>query len=171
MPSFLAPELQDYRPGAAPLPPSSAAKADSWSLGVLLFFLLSGELPFTLCTELKGKHLSRVKSRVCSATLVEPAAKALERMPAGVKHLLQNLLAIDPAKRLDTWQVRNVLFRNILQNLLAIDPAKRLDTWQVRNVLLWNILFVAASSRGGCGIYSYPAGRLCSGGSAERPST
>lgn len=62
--SFLAPEHD-----MANAPPAVGEKADSWALGVLLFTLLTGELPFTLSTEVKAKHVERIRARACQVRL------------------------------------------------------------------------------------------------------
>jgi serine/threonine protein kinase len=105
VPSFMPPEQQVSRVSAI----VSTPEADSWAIGFLLFLLLTGELPFTLSTELKAKHVSRISARIRDGTFVEPAVKAMDRMPAGARNLLESLLSLHPAKRLDPWQVRHRL--------------------------------------------------------------
>lgn len=66
-PSFVAPERQ--RAGDAPETLQASEATDCWNLGVLLFLLLTGEMPFTLATERKQKHLPRIRMRVCQVRL------------------------------------------------------------------------------------------------------
>jgi hypothetical protein len=44
------------------------------------------------------------------AVFVEPATKAVERLPADVRHLLDSLLAPNPGNRLDSIEVRHSAF-------------------------------------------------------------
>lgn len=44
--------------------------------------------------------------RAVQLAFVEPASKALDRMPASQRHLVHHLLAPDPHKRLTTLQAR-----------------------------------------------------------------
>lgn len=84
-PSFMSPEQ-------VRAPTSVDQRSDIWSLGVSLFQMLSGELPFT------GDNLGVVAMRVCDAAA--PSLASLNvTVPAPVEACIQRCLRKSPANR------------------------------------------------------------------------
>lgn len=87
-PGYIAPEVLTYR--------SYSTKVDMWSLGIVLYVLLSGYMPFP--TDENGEeHVKRGR-------IVFPPAR-FARVSHGAKDLIQRLLMVDPEQRLSATQV------------------------------------------------------------------
>lgn len=86
-PPYAAPELFEGKQYVGP-------KADIWSLGVVLYTLVCGTLPFD------GATLQELRSRVVACQYRIPFFLSKE-----CEHLLQGLLALDPEKRLSMEQI------------------------------------------------------------------
>jgi serine/threonine protein kinase len=88
-PNYVAPEVlssQQY----------DGRKADVWSLGVILFVLLAGFLPFEESTK------SALFRKICTADFQYPAW-----FGSDVKELLNLILVVDPSKRISLEQFKN----------------------------------------------------------------
>lgn len=92
-PGYMAPELY-AREGYG------GFQSDVWSLGVLCYFCLFGDLPF------KGEHIEEIKARVTAQPLVLPARPSLS---ASLRELLTGMLQKDPDRRFSLAQVREAL--------------------------------------------------------------
>ena len=87
-PPYAAPELFEGRHYSGP-------KADIWSLGVVLYVLVCGALPFD------GHTLQALKSRVLAGKFRIPFF-----MSQDCEHLIRHMLIVDPDKRLALPQVQ-----------------------------------------------------------------
>jgi Tfp pilus assembly protein PilF len=67
------------------------ARSDLWAVGVLLFEVLSGRLPF------RGRSASAILAEILDPSPLAPEFPA--GLPAGLVHIVQKLLAKDPAER------------------------------------------------------------------------
>jgi serine/threonine protein kinase len=83
-PSYMAPEQAAGRP--------LDARCDLFSLGAVLYHMLTGQQPFP------GDDVLAVLSSLANVT-PPPAASLVPGLPAGVAHLLDRLLAKEPAGR------------------------------------------------------------------------
>ncbi|KAG8195836.1 hypothetical protein JTE90_008531 [Oedothorax gibbosus] len=86
-PPYAAPELFEGRQYSGP-------KADVWSLGVVLYVLVCGALPFD------GSTLHSLRSRVLAGKFRIPYFMSSE-----CEHLIRHMLIVDPAKRLSIDQI------------------------------------------------------------------
>lgn len=59
--SFRPPELPNLLDALKP--EAATEKCASWNLGALLLLLLTGEVPFSLSSEVQFKHLARAQGR------------------------------------------------------------------------------------------------------------
>lgn len=87
-PPYAAPELFEGKQYNGP-------KADIWSLGVVLYVLVCGALPFD------GNTLQSLKSRVLSGKFRIPYF-----MSCDCEHLIRHMLITDPEKRFTLQQIR-----------------------------------------------------------------
>jgi serine/threonine-protein kinase SIK3 len=87
-PPYAAPELFEGRHYCGP-------KADVWSLGVVLYVLVCGALPFD------GHTLQSLKSRVLSGKFRIPYF-----MSCDCEHLIRHMLITDPDKRFSLQQIK-----------------------------------------------------------------
>lgn len=86
-PPYAAPELFEGRQYNGP-------KADIWSLGVVLYVLVCGALPFD------GSTLHSLRTRVLAGKFRIPYFMSSE-----CEHLIRHMLVVDPAKRLSVDQI------------------------------------------------------------------
>lgn len=76
----------------------SLGAMDNWSLGVLVFMLVSSQIPFY------AKRSKNMASKIIKAKY-EMDGPVWESISNGAKHLIQHLLVADPFKRYDSQQV------------------------------------------------------------------
>ena len=91
---FAAPEV--HRADAGEVAPYSAAAADVWSAGVVLFSMLATQLPFGGEEESEEEQRA-LRDKVCAAKLDLPLVQLRRGAPA--KELVRKMLVADPAKR------------------------------------------------------------------------
>ncbi|MCY1074703.1 protein kinase domain-containing protein [Archangium lansingense] len=87
-PGYMAPE--QWRAGL------QDARTDVWAAGVVLYEMLTGELPFPLAT------LLELRERVTSEEAMPPVRARNPEVPSEVESLLATALAKDPARRFPT---------------------------------------------------------------------
>jgi serine/threonine protein kinase len=88
-PSYAAPEL--FNPDSYAGPP-----ADIWSMGVVLFAMLTGRLPF------EGRTVDQLAEAIKRGNVKYPT-----NMPSDAVDLLRNIFVVDPAKRYRMSQIRD----------------------------------------------------------------
>lgn len=86
---YMSPEMMQRKP-------FDGVKSDVWSLGVLLYTLLKGELPFDSTQE---EYVEQLKDLDHSTLLDDPA------IDPDARDLLHNMLALDPESRYTSEQV------------------------------------------------------------------
>ena len=98
-PQYIAPEVLPCGTGTST---SYSLKADTWSLGVILFILLSGSPPFSEeRQETCGKSL---RDQILSADFVF-YNKLFDQISAEAKDLIRKLLTQHPDKRLSASEI------------------------------------------------------------------
>lgn len=95
-PSYMAPEQLQGEPGEA---------ADQWALGVVIYELLSGRLPFG------GKELFEVVTAICT----QPAPALPPDVPPALRAVVERMLQKEPSER----------FSSVREALLAWQAATR----------------------------------------------
>lgn len=100
-PHYCAPELLCEEPYCG-------SKADVWSLGVMLYAMLCGGLPFD------DDNLLRLKRKVCSGLLYIPP-----EIPVEIAKLLRGMLTVNPD---DRYSLQDVLQSEWLSQPLPADP-------------------------------------------------
>lgn len=88
-PYYMAPEMINGNYGP---------QCDVWSIGVLMYFLLSGRLPFKADT--RAAVFNLVKSGVFSFNFRE-----FDKVSQEAKSLIRKILVVDPSKRLTPEQI------------------------------------------------------------------
>lgn len=100
-PAYIAPEIitgDGY----------SGLKADVWSMGIMLFAMLIGKMPF------KGSTISDLHLSITTAAFKIPEQP---KISAEAKDLIHKMLTVDPDKRLSSFEV-------LKHSWLKLDPAK-----------------------------------------------
>lgn len=89
---YIAPEMRRHRQYSMPV--------DIWSCGILLYYMLSGQLPFTTSTENLPNDLS-----TCEKTfLIKYPVQKWSSISQGCKNFLQSLLDVNPIRRISALQ-------------------------------------------------------------------
>lgn len=126
--SYTAPEVYERRGGRK--------EADSWSLGVVLYMLLTGLNPFRL----SGESKEETEARICRGELEQTRAPWLAISEEG-KDLVRNLLVVDESLRLRAaealrhpWMQSDPQVQTyqgpVLQLLPLLDRFQRFDSLQ-----------------------------------------
>ncbi|RHY51111.1 hypothetical protein DYB26_005333 [Aphanomyces astaci] len=119
-PFYMAPEI--HRSGAF-----DPSKADVWSVGVMLFMLVTGNPPFE-SSHASDPSMQFVATNGCRALCA--AWHVDDVIPADAMDLLENLLVIDPAER---WSMAQVMSHAYIRHshdhdLMALHPEMQLLT-------------------------------------------
>ncbi|KAI6241300.1 Ribosomal protein S6 kinase [Aphelenchoides fujianensis] len=119
--SFAAPELLEMDDEL----PSYNQQCDLWSIGVILFTMLSGNVPF----HFKNKHESAtdIIGRIRTADF-EMTDSVWDCVSNTAKHLITGLLTVDPKKRLKMSQLVNHPWLKQAENGEAPNQARELKT-------------------------------------------
>jgi serine/threonine protein kinase len=127
---YMAPEILQRRPGSGSL--SYGKPVDLWSLGVMLFVLLTGEHPFngsssgSLSPKDGGKDT--LVASICRGeygdvrTMGAAAAERWEAVSVHGKSLLRNLLCVDPDRR---WTAKEALGHPWVRGALELSEEDR----------------------------------------------
>jgi len=111
-PYYMAPEVLDGR---------YDYKCDIWSLGVLLYILVSGYLPF------QGETRNEVFRKICNADY-HFNHKEFKKVSDECKDLISHLLLVDPKARYDgTQSLHHKWFKKFLQDVRFGSEEDKLD--------------------------------------------
>ena len=120
-PQYIAPEILE---GAGKLDSSYTMKVDVWSLGVILYILVSGTPPFS---EDRNTPL-KLRDQILSANYVfYPSLFA--KLSDNVKDLITKCLKLDPEDRISA---KGILEHPWLQDEVVINKAKKIMSSQTR---------------------------------------
>ena len=111
-PHYLAPEILQGRP--------ADERSDLWALGVVLYEMACGEMPFRGATQVE----------VLAAILAKPPAPLPSLVPAGLRAIVERCLMKEPAQRYQ--QARKV--QADLEALAVARPRSRAAPWRATRI-------------------------------------
>lgn len=109
-PCYAAPEMISGKP-------YNGTKVDIWSLGVVLFALLSGFLPF------EDPDTGELYKKILSADYCLP-----EYVSADASDLIAKILTTDPDKRISISEIREHPWFNLVPDSLSAKPGTMVGT-------------------------------------------
>jgi serine/threonine protein kinase len=111
-PAYMAPEVFECTTEF------SGYKADVWSLGICLFAMLCGMVPF------KGRNISELKQSIISETL-KYSGDAKQKLSREVRNLVKIMLRKDPSERATIDQVlRHPWLRNCPKKMFVFSQSE-----------------------------------------------
>ncbi len=100
-------------------------RSDVWSVGVILFRMLVGELPF------RGTEIADIIVKVCAEPIPKPSSMALD-LPASLDAFFDRALARDPKERFQSItelvDAFSVLGRGVMHERAPLAPSSRENT-------------------------------------------
>ncbi|CAM9147937.1 unnamed protein product, partial [Hapterophycus canaliculatus] len=156
--SYLAPEVFRGTSNAGP-------PLDVWSIGVILFALLCGRLPFE-GSDLQGTN--RPREAAIRRRIMECRYKPVESLSPEAKDLLRRMLKLDPNERASIPEIFNhswLRFRNVTS--LDNQPGRQEERGGLRDAFQGGSISVGASPRDSLGRDGSPRLSTTSRGSSS----
>ena len=123
-PSYVAPEIIEEMP--------YTANADIWSLGVLLFAMVTGKLPFN------GDNISQILEKILKVNPVIP-----NHLSPELKDLIKKMLTKNPDNRIKLdgilthpWLTKTEDANQLKQDLVLIKSIKVVNTYELDNEVM-----------------------------------
>ena len=129
-PSYIAPEIIRGDFAKHNDSKSNGAECDIWSLGVILFSMICGFLPF------EAPNIRLLYNKICKADCVIPRYVSLES-----KQLIEGMLTVDIEERITLSQIRNHKWTQMRVNGLISDTKlkKTVSAQQIESAAIFNL--------------------------------